>query len=138
MAVSKDDREELAIGLAIELAESMPVDPDVAGVGPVEAGDQLDQGRLAAAVAPRQDDQLARPERQVDGPEQEACVVVPLTIGERHAFEANRVAQHKPAALTAVAVAVAMSFVLLRAWGSGPESVAARPAPGPGPGPTSR
>ena len=76
MAVSEDDREELAIGLAILVAESMPVDPHVAGLGPVETGDQLDQGRLAAAVSPGQDDQLARPERQVDGAEQEARVIV--------------------------------------------------------------
>ena len=96
MAVSEDDREELAIGLAIRVAESMPVDPHVAGLGSVETGDQLDQGRLAAAVAPGQDDQLARPERQVDGAEHEARVVVPVAIGERHAFEANRVAEHEP------------------------------------------
>ncbi len=97
MAIGEDDREELAIGLAILVAKSMPIDSHVAGLGPVETGDQLDQGRLAAAVPPGQDDQLARPERQVDGAEQEARVVVPVAIGERHAFEANRVAERRAA-----------------------------------------
>ena len=96
MAVSEDDREELAIGLAILVAESMPVDPHVAGLGPVETGEQLDQGRLAAAVAPGHDDQLARPERQIDRAQQEARVIVPVAIGERHAFETNRVAERQP------------------------------------------
>ena len=77
MAVGEDDREELAIGLAISVAESMPVEPHDAGLGPVEAGEQLDQGRLAAAVAPGQDDELAGPERQVDGAEREAASSCP-------------------------------------------------------------
>ena len=44
--------------------------------GRVETGDQLDQRRLAAAVAPGQDDESRRPERQVDGPEREALAIV--------------------------------------------------------------
>ena len=97
MAVGEDDREELAIGLAISIADSMPVEPHDAGLGTVEAGEQLDQGRLAAAVAPGQDDHLARPERQVDGPEQEARVIVAVAIRECHAFQANRVAEARAA-----------------------------------------
>ena len=87
---------------------------------------------LPLPLPPGQDDQLARPKCQVDGPEPKACFVVTLTIGERHAFEANRVAQYKRLGRRRAVVAVVLRA--LRAWGSVPESVAsdtcARPRTG--------
>ena len=76
MAVGEDDREELAIRLGRRASSTgAAVEPDDARLGTVEAREQLDQGRLAAAVAPGQDDDLAAPERQVERAEREAAVV---------------------------------------------------------------
>ena len=74
MAVGEDDRKELTIGFAILVVDRAAVEPDTSARRGVEARDQLDQGRLAAAVSPGQDDDLAGAERQVDGPEREARV----------------------------------------------------------------
>ena len=96
MAVGEDDREELTIGLAILVARARDRRAARRPIGPVEARDQLDQRRLAAAVSPGQDDELAGPERQVDGAEREACVIVPVAIGESDALQADRVAKREP------------------------------------------
>ena len=103
IAIGVDDREELAIRLAIRVVDDAPSSRTMPA--PVlEARDQLDQGRLAAAVSAGQDDDLAPPESQVDGPECEARVVVPVAISECHTLQADRldgmrVARPAPAAV---------------------------------------
>src|SRR5262249_52449056 len=96
ITVGEDDGDELTIRLAILLADCATVESDEALLRSVQARDQLDQSRLAAAVAPGKYDQLARPEGQVDGTEREAGVIVRVPIGERYTLQADRVAEREP------------------------------------------
>src|SRR4029079_6425021 len=49
-----------------EVMDLLALPPDRAGVGRVEAGDDLDQRRLAGAVVPEQADDLVDPDRKAD------------------------------------------------------------------------
>ena len=58
-----------AIALGIARAsdrDRLAIDPDLAGIGPVSAGQDLDQRRLAGAVVPEQPDDLAGMEIDAD------------------------------------------------------------------------
>ena len=96
MAVGEDDREELTISLAILVLKLATVEPHDTRIRLVEPGDQLDKRRLAAAVPPCKNDQLPRPERQIDGAQREAWVIMPVAIGESDTLQSDRITQREP------------------------------------------
>ena len=53
-------------GRLAELVDPAPAEMDLAGGGPVEPAEQVQQGRLAAARGPHDADELALGDRQVD------------------------------------------------------------------------
>ena len=118
MAVGEDDREELTISLALLVLEHATVEPHDTRIGLVEPGDQLDERRLAAAVSPGQNDQLPRPERQIDGAQREACVIMPVAIGESDTLQADRIAKREPPWRKSPARPLRLRVVRVR--GSGP------------------
>src|SRR5262249_18445322 len=57
---------EVARALHREVADGLALPPDGASVGGVEAGDDLDQGRLAGAVVAEPPDDLVHADREAD------------------------------------------------------------------------
>ena len=90
MTVGEDDREELAIRLAIRIGQRAAIEPDAARRGHVKSRDELGQRRLARPIAAGHDHDLSRPERQVDGTEREARIIAPIVIGKCDILQAER------------------------------------------------
>src|ERR1051326_386697 len=59
MKVGEDGREEILIGVAERAADGLAVHADQARLRPVERGQELEQGRLARAVAPGDEQDVA-------------------------------------------------------------------------------
>src|SRR5688572_25712990 len=72
--IGEHRREELAVALAILVGDRLAVEADLAGFRNVQAGEQLREGRFAAAVAADQENQLAGAECQADRAKREAAV----------------------------------------------------------------
>ena len=77
--VREDRREVLAVPFARRLGDEATVQPDLAGLRRVQAGEDLREGGLAAAVSAGHEHDLARPEREIEGTELEGRV--PFSAG---------------------------------------------------------
>src|SRR5262249_35955674 len=95
VAVGEDDREELAVVFAVGRINLLAVEPDRALLGFVRSGDQLDGGRLAAAVAADQEDDLLGAERQVDRAEREPAGIARVPVRVGYGRELERLAERR-------------------------------------------
>ncbi len=75
----------------VQLADRLVTDDDAPGVGPVEAGDQVQQRALARARRTRQEDELAAAHVERDVAQRGDVLAEPL----RHAFDDDLGAGHQ-------------------------------------------
>src|SRR5215217_4974150 len=66
MKIGKDRGDQLAVVLPRSVADAHPIERDLACIGPVETGEQLQKRRLARSVAAGDEDEFAGLQSKID------------------------------------------------------------------------
>src|SRR5207302_4712017 len=86
----EDGGEKLAVFVAVFVSDGLAIEPDLAGFGQVQAGDDFAERGFAAAIAADEEDQFTGLKGQVDGAESEAAVFLfdVIGVGDAHELQA--------------------------------------------------
>src|SRR3954471_24318659 len=91
MEVREHGGEQLPEVVTVFIRDRAAVDADLAGLRRIETGDDLRQGRLAAAVATDDEHELAAPEREVQRSKHKLVIalIAPVRVGDAAQLEAR-------------------------------------------------
>src|SRR4051812_12929378 len=87
MEVGENSGEKLPVFIPVAVSDRLPIKANLPRLRQIQASDDLRQSGFSAPVATHEENQFARPERQIYWAQDELTVFLFRVIGVDHAFE---------------------------------------------------